>query len=354
MKEGSIPRPRPAAYVWRAAAATVRGFKDGVPADVAARALWPDDQVTPIILRGPTGPAVLTDPNWAGPLAFQAVSAAIEEIVAMSAIGRIMQTAFRVDLGRNASVLVPGRVTNAADAGQWVAEGAPIPVRQLLVTGAALRPRKVACIVTMTRELIEASNIEDVVRMLLTEAAGLALDAAVFSTSAGTTGQPAGILNGVTAVAPVAGGGSGFDACGQDLGNLVKDIATRAGGRSAFFIGAPAQATAIRFWAGGQFGINPDTETLPVEASAALADGTVVCIEAPSLAITLADPEFEASKMAAVHQEDTAPTDIVSGGAAAVPVKSMFQIDATALRMTLRADWAMRAAHVSYLTGATW
>jgi hypothetical protein len=353
MKEGSIPRPRPAAYVWRAAAATVRGFKDGVPADVVARTLWPDDHITPIILRGASAPAVLTDPAWAGPLAFQAVSAAIEEIVSMSAVGRVMQTAFRVDLGRNASVLVPGRVTNAADAGQWVAEGAPIPVRQLLVTGAPLRPRKVACIVAMTRELTEASNIEDVVRMLLTEAAGLALDAAVFSTSAGTAGQPAGVLNGVTAVAPVAGP-TGFDACGQDLGNLVKDIAQRAGGRSAFFIGAPAQATAIRFWAGGQFGINPDTETLPVEGSAALADGTVVCIEAPSLAITLADPEFEASKMAAVHQEDTAPADIVSGGAAAVPVKSMFQIDATALRMTLRADWAMRAAHVSYLTGATW
>ena len=351
MKEGSITRPRNAAYLWRAAAATVRGFVDGVAPELVARAQWPDDQVTPILLRATSTQAVTTDPSWAGPLASLSVSEAIEEIVAMSAIGRVMQNALRVDLGRYAAVVVPGRITNAADAGQWVVEGNPIPVRQLAVTGQTLRPHKIACIVTLTRELIEASNIEDVVRILLSEAAGLALDAAIFSTSAAAGAQPAGILNGVTPVVAQAGAALGFDACGQDLGNLVKDIADRGGGRNAFFVAAPAQATAIRFWAGGQFGVVPGSEALPVEASAALADGTVVCIEPTSLAITIDNPEFQASKLAAVQQEDTAPaSDLMTG----TPVKSMFQIDATALRMTLWADWVMRAQHASFLTGAAW
>jgi len=353
MKEGPIPRIRPAGHLWRAAAATVRGFVNGVSADDTARAMWPDDPVTPILLRGASTQATLTDPAWAGPLAMLSVSDAVEEAVSMSAIGRVIAAgALKVDLGRYASVHVPGRVTNPADAGQWLREGKPIPARTLgILSGATLTPQKVACIVTMTRELIEASNIEDVVRVLLSEAAGLALDAAVFSNAAATADQPGGILHGVTPVAPTAGGASGFDACGQDLGALVKDIASRGGGRHAFFVAAPAQATAIRFWAGGQFGITPETETLPIEGSAGLADGTVVCVEPESLAITVADPQFEASKIAAIHQEDTAPaTDLPTG----TPVKSMFQIDATALRMTLWADWGMRAPHASVLTGAQW
>ena len=49
--------------------------------------------------------------------------------------------------------------------------------------------------------------------------------------------------------------------------------------------------------------------------------------------------------------EDTTPGDI-SGS---TPVKSMFQIDAIALRTSLWAAWGLRAAgHCQYLTGATW
>jgi hypothetical protein len=62
--------------------------------------------------------------------------------------------------------------------------------------------------------------------------------------------------------------------------------------------------------------------------------------------------EFTTSKVAALHMEDTAPaTSLMTG----VPVRSMFQIDALALKTTLWASWGMRAAnHVAWIQSATW
>ncbi|HEY2243468.1 MAG TPA: hypothetical protein VGH47_04490 [Xanthobacteraceae bacterium] len=351
MKQEQI-RLRAAAYQWRAAAATVRGFVEGTSPETMARAMYPDDQVTPLVLRAATTQATTTDPLWAGPLAMQSRADAIEDVVALSALGRLLAAgALNVDLGRLATLIVPGRVTNVLDAGQFVQEGKPVQVRQLNVTGAPLRPRKLEVIVTVTRELTEASNIEDVVRVILTEAAGIALDAAIFSATAATPARSAGILNGLVALAPSAAGG--FEGAGEDLGALTLDLATRAGGQFPFFIAAPSQATTLRYWAGGQFGTGPGSDILPVAASAGLPDKTVVCLEPRSFVCTIGQPSFSASRVATLHQEDTTPADIVAG-AAATPVKSMFQIDAIALKMTLWADWAMRAPHVSFMDAVTW
>jgi len=52
--------------------------------------------------------------------------------------------------------------------------------------------------------------------------------------------------------------------------------------------------------------------------------------------------------------EDVAPQPIVDGGAMAQPVRSMFQTDSLALRMLLRASWAMRAPHAAWTTNTNW
>ena len=358
----AVRMPRPATYVWRAAAATLRAFLDNMSAEDAVRRMYPDDQVTRLVLRAASTQATLTDPQWAGPLAMVGVLQAIEDIVAMSSLERLLAAgALHVDLGRLASLTIPGRATSASDAGTWLAEGAPSPVRQYNVLGPTLRPHKLEVITTVTREMSEVSNIEDVLRVLLTEAAGLSIDAAVFSTAAATAGASAGLLHGLTALTPTPAASApyGFDACGQDLGKLVGDIATRGGGRKAAFVASPSQATSIRFWAGGQFGITPQTDVLPVAAAAALPSGTVVCIEPGSFACSFGVPEFSVSAVAAMHMEDTAPANIASGGASgpptlAFPVKSMFQIDALAMKMILRGDWCMRAPHTSYMDSVQW
>lgn len=349
---------RPSQHTWRAAAASLRAFVDKTTTEKAMKAMYPDDEISPIIMRAASTQAVTTDPSWAGPLARLSVSQAIEDIVSLSAIGKLMTIgALNLDMGRFASMVVPGRSATIADAGQWVAEGAPAPARQLHLIGPTLTHKKLEVIVTMTREMVDASNIEDVVRVLTSEAASVALDAAVFGANAATAAQPAGILNGLTALTPAAAPLTGFEACGVDLGTLVNDISQRNGGARAAFVASPAEATAIRFWAGGQFGTTPANDVLPVAAAAALPKGTVVCVEPESFACSIAAPEFSVADVAAIHQEDTTPANIGTPGTppvVAAPVKSMFQIDAIALKMTVWANWCMRAPHVSFMNAVTW
>jgi hypothetical protein len=337
-----IKELQPTNQVWRAAAAVVRGHIAHVPPEQMAKTMYPDDTVTPIIARAASTMATLTDAAWAGPLARYAVSQAVEDIVTMTAAGRMEAAgALRVDMGQLSSVTVPGRAITAADAGAWVAEGAPIPAKQFNYTPGVLRLRKLAVIVTLTEEMSRTSNLEALLRSMLTSAAGLAIDAQMFSAIAGDTTKPAGLFNGLTPIA-VAAAGDAFSNCGQDLGQLVADIATRGGGRNVFFVGAPAQATSIDFFSSGEF---------QVAASAGMADKSVAALEPASLAFAIADPEFAVANVAAVQMDDTAPAaDLLTKS----PVKSMYQIDAFALRMVVYAAWTMRAPHVAYMTGVGW
>jgi hypothetical protein len=356
MKEERKPVTPLPPYLWRAAAAKVRSFVERRAIEKVLDDRYPGDQVTPIILRGASLPAKTTDSVWAGPLAALSVSDAIFDVVSMSAIGRLMASgALHIDLGRFASVVVPGRSTTLAGAGQWKAEGEVVPARQYSLLGPTLRPHKLTVIATFTNEMSEASNIEMILRALMAEAAGPAIDAAIFSAVAASPQKSAGLLNGLTPLTPSTS--SGFDAVGRDLGMLVADLATRNGGAHAMFVSSPSQAVAMRFYAGGQFG-DPATNALPVVSSGAIPDKTVIAIEPPSFACTISAPEFEVGTVATIHQEDTTPSDIVGGSSpgtlASPPVKSMFQVDAIALKMSVWVDWCMRAPHVSFMTAVNW
>ena len=346
--------PRPSSHVWRTAAATLQSYVTGRSVADTLLRMYPDDVVAPLLLsRAASTQATLTDPTWAGPLAHYSVSDAIEDIVSMTALDRLARSgALQVDMGRNASVIVPGRIIDPTTAASmWVGEGQAVPVKQYDIIGPTLGVHKIEVNVVVTRELSEASNIENVLRMLLTEMAGLAIDAAVFSTAAASTAKSAGILHGLTALGGSTAGG-GFDACGQDLGTLAADVASRGGGRVIAFVASPQQATQIRFWAGGQFDLVPGGDTtLPVSSSAVLPDGTVIGIEPASLAYSFGAPTFSITKIAALQLDDApANTAIMTG----TPVKSMWQIDAMALKMTLWGDFCMRAPHVSFLQGVAW
>jgi len=96
----------------------------------------------------------------------------------------------------------------------------------------------------------------------------------------------------------------------------------------------------------------------PIVSSAALAAGTVIAIELASFVSAFApDAEFKVVPGSSiVHMEDTSPQNITGGTPSpAVPVKSLWQVDAIGLRMVLRASFGMRAAgHIQYVTGTTW
>ena len=80
-------------------------------------------------------------------------------------------------------------------------------------------------------------------------------------------------MNSVTPLTATSRGSQ--NALSKDVEGLVNTLATNGGGIDVVFIAAPAQAAAMRLWAGPHF-------SFPILASAALANGTVVAVEASS------------------------------------------------------------------------
>jgi hypothetical protein len=340
-------RPKAGDYLFRAATCYVKAAGDRSEPGRVAKALYRDDPVTPIILKAAVPPARTDNAAWAGALAAQATSGLLQAIVSLSAAADLLVRALRIDFAGYASVRLPGRVTQPGQA-VWVGEGMPIPVKNFPLNTVTLKPHKFAVITSYTNEIASSSNVEQVVRSMLSEASAIELDRALFSATADDGVTPGGLLHGVTPIA--ASTGTGTDAMTADISALVGALGAAYAGLDPVFVAAPGQAAALKFWAGDQF-------DYPVLPSAALPPGTVIAIEPASLAASITDalPEFETSQGVLLHFEDTTPTDIVAG-TAAVPNKSMFQTDAVALRMILRnVSWAMRVAgHVAFVQGVTW
>ena len=259
-----------------------------------------------------------------------------------------MASSMVVDLDGKGSVTVPSRVVSAADAGAFVLEGDPIPVVRPTLTGVALSPRKVAAIMVYTIELAKRStpSIEAVVGQIMREATALALDAALFSSTAGSATRPAGLFNGVTATTASTATPAG-EAMMRDVEALVGAVATAGGGSSVAIVTDPGRAAALRLRAGSAFDI-------PVLASNAMAAGSVAAVDTGSLVFGFGpDPDIDASSEATLHLEDTAPAQIGTTGTPAVvaaPTRSLLQSGTIGVRMMLDCAWGLRAPQVAYIT----
>src|SRR5262245_18802991 len=334
---------RPSHHLYRAAVAHLRAHYENISPERAAKSLFADDQVTPLLLKAASAPATTTNPAWAQILAATAVDDSVQAITSLSAAAGLISRGLKVDFGGYASIRIPVRLVDPADAGAWVGEGMPAPVRTQRVTaGPTLTPHKLVVNTTYTNEMVASSNIENISRTLISEATALALDKAVFGTQADDGVTPGGILNGVTPITPTAGGG--LNAMVGDIGKLIAALVAAGAGAGALLAMNPTQATTLSLLAGPKF-------TMPVLQSNSIAGGTVVAVEPTSFASAFdATPEFAVAPATALHMEDTNPVDVVAGS----PTRSMFQVDSTALRMTLRAAWGLRAPHVAVINGATW
>jgi hypothetical protein len=97
----------------------------------------------------------------------------------------------------------------------------------------------------------------------------------------------------------------------------------------------------------------------PVVQSSTVTAATVLLIDAADFFTATGDaPQFTASDQATLHMEDTTPLAIGTAGApatVAAPVRSLFQTDSLAIRMTLDMNWSMRrTGTVAYTAVVTW
>jgi hypothetical protein len=205
----------------------------------------------------------------------------------------------------------------------------------------------------VTNELENAGPelASDIVGRVLAEAVTTQLDRLVFDNEPADDARPAGLLYGV-APAAVATSGGGLNAIVADLANIAGKFAEAGiGGDDAVIIANPRQGIVLKLLAGPAF-------DYPILASAGIPDGRVIVVAPASVASGYSGlPTITKHTSAAIHMEDTSPLQISAGSPAvlAAPTRSIFQTDATAIRVRGWEAWAaVTPGGVQYVDAVTW
>jgi len=318
----------------RLIAAQVIGELTGQHPGAVAEKMWPSDYV----LRAASAPAKTSVTGWAAELAQRLITDALAALGPASAGASLLKSGLVLSFDGHGSISAPGFVADVTNAG-WVAEGNPIPVRQLTSTAALLSPRKLAAIGVISRELAESSNAEAAIGEVLIRAAGRALDEVLFDSNAGDAARPAGLRFGVSA-SSASTSTDLFEAVFEDVAILINAVSTVGGDGPYVLIGSPGRVLNMR----ARF--SPEVRNVAMYASSGVG-ADLICIAASAL-VSAFEPtaQIEATSAAAIVM-DTAPTD--PGGAQVA--KSAYQTDTIATKMRWSICWALRDARaLAWLT----
>jgi HK97 family phage prohead protease len=364
----------PEEHLLREFAAATIGYVKRIPLEMALTELYGSygdfEQTKGVVewrQRAATAPATTTTAGWAAELAVTGQGAWFNALMAGSIFQPVASRGMNITLGRYNQISMPTRQATPTVAGSFVAEGAPIPVRQAAFTAVTIGLKKMAVITSYTREIAEHSTpeIETILRQLIMDDTGVAVDTVFIDATSATAVRPAGIRAGVAGQTPTAGGG--FTALVGDIKLLVGILAGMNSLTNPVWIMNPVQQIAISLTqnAGGEFPFQAEINGnrlmgYPVVISSTVPAGMIILINAADLMVVQGDtPRFDVSDQATLHFEDTTPLQISTPGSpntVAAPVRSMFQTDSLALRMILPMNWAIRRlpAPVAWMTGVTW
>lgn len=361
--------PPKADLIWKSLAAQFYCYNEKRSMDEVLAKHYAGNTELEYFMRAISSPADTTTPGWAAELVATTIGDYIESLQTVSIYAQLINAGNRFSFGRAGKVTLPyraGGLTVDDLAGAWVAEGAPIPVKQTTLTSKTLTPHKLAVISTFTRELAMHSTpeIESLIRRYILADTAYALDRYLLDDQPASTTRPAGLLNGVT---PVASSGAGLDNLIADIKAAVVAITAAGGGGSLVWIMNPADALGIQFMTSmtGEFlfpGVASGGGFLGsrVIVSTHQPAGTVILIDADSFASALGDtPAFDVSDVATLHMESATPLPIVGGTvpapAPAVPVRSLWQTASIGVRMMQDLSWGMlRSGHVYVISGVDW
>lgn len=320
------------------------------PSEVV-RALWPRDLAAlHVVERSARVPATTTGSGWADVLAAQSTGAFLASLVP-SAGAALIAAGARFDLTGMVKVNLP-RASSTGSA-KFIAEGDPIPVGQGTFTSVPLGPpAKLALIESLTRETAEhsAEDGETIIGIVLRDAARAALDAMLFSSTAASSNNPAGLLNGISATTATAGA-AGYAAALSDARALVDACVSGGGGSDVRFFASPGRALVLQSYMAELAG--------KIYGSAAIPGTQLIALDVAAFASGFdAVPQLKADIESTIHMEDTNPQQIGVAGTpnvVAAPTRNMFQTDSIALKMVLRCAWAMRTPAVAHIdTGLAW
>src|SRR5262249_15068753 len=229
-------------------------------------------------------------------------------------------------------------------------EGNPAPTQQLAFSsGVTLAPRKFLALAVFSREIFQHStpSVESIVRAGLSEAVGEALDAAMFSSTAGDATRPAGLLVGLSAITPATTGDYAMVTDVESMAGAVAPVSVNA---PLIFVASPKQAARMKY--------STQLQGIEVFSSSALSDKTVMCIASNCLVSAISPaPKFELSTEATIVM-DTAPAVLGAVGTPPIvgaPAQSFFKTDRISLRMSFKMSWSLRStAGLQFVSAANW
>jgi HK97 family phage major capsid protein len=368
---------RPQDYLWRSITVAVKHFGERGTRNIldVLKENYGEDEPTRMIMsrfvtKAATIPADTTTSGWADTLVQTVIGDFIASLMPISIYPQLASRGGSFTFGRNGVISLPARSNSPTIAGSFVAQGAPIPVRQGAFTPITLTPKKMGVITTMTREITEHSTpaIEAILRQAILDDTAMAIDAILIDANVATTTRPAGLKAGVSALTAIVGGG--IAAVIGDLKQLTTALITGTRGnlRAPVWIMNPGDVLAVALTQAAAGGDLPFRDEIgrgvllgyPLIQSTSCPVDTMFLMDAADFITATGDtPNFSVSDQAVLHMEDTAPAPIGStvGTVATVasPARSLWQTDTMAIRMILDLNWAMRRTGVvQWTTAMTW
>jgi hypothetical protein len=283
------------------------------PDKIIARA-WPHDTGAALLVKAAVSPSTLADMTATS---VTVIPEFLGSLGGVSAGAALLAEGLTLAFDHGAVISLPAFVADA-NAVTFVSEGQPLPVRQFAITTPPpqLVPRKMGVLTSLTRETIEGSNAEALVRNILMRSTALAIDKFLFDDQPGDDTRPPGLRYNVAASTASANADRN-EALLEDITTLVGAVS--AVGSNIVLVTSPARAITAQLRAKQEF-------PAPILGSAAIADD-VLAIAVDALAsATDAVPVITASREATVHH-DTTPAQIGTAGTPAVvaaPTISVF------------------------------
>lgn len=319
-----------------------------------------DDKIADVFVKAASNPAETSVPEWAGNLTQEGYAAYLRDLTAATIYGQV--AGMRLTFGRDSSINIPYRDGVQHLAGDFVAEGDPIPVKEDRFGTVKIAPSKLGVITTFTKEIARKSTpaIESLLRQHMLQDTREVLDTVFLDNTAASAIRPAGLEAAAGAANIKAATGTDVAAIEADLQGVFERLSASRMGQSGTVIMNPARLRGLRMKmnALGQY----------VFRDGSILDGytTVTSINVPADKVYFVDAEamvfgldqgveFDVSTQATLVMGD--PAEPIGDGKTAtpLPIRSLYQTDTLAIKQTLALTWKqVRANGVQILTGVAW
>lgn len=324
---------------------------------------YPGHEATAAIVKGDPGVATTGGSHYVSDLQQTSYQGFIDALDGMSVFPALRNSGLALNLDNAGTAYVPGVAAGGAN-GSFFTEGGAIRVGKVTTTSTTMTSRKVGVILAFSREAAKRStpDIEALFRRRILADTASVIDSALLDNVAQDSTRPGGLLYDQVATAAIAATASGYGggdhvAVMEDFKALLAPFIAANASDGITVIMNPAQGLSLDFMVGpdgalGDWFSRARARFSFVESTHATA-ARLIAVRAQDFASAVGGVEFEESKQASLHMEDTSPNADIGGSL--TPVRSLYQTDSMGIRMVMDINWKMlRSGMVRWIDGTSW